>query len=482
MNIEPYTLRITGTMMSKLEGHLFPGDNDEHGAVIGASLVSTPRGTRLLARRLFIAEDGADYLPGVRGYKRLSPQFVQECVMQCAKERLVYIAIHCHGGSYEVSFSSSDIASHERGYPALVDILEGLPVIGLVLARNAAAGDIWLPNGERTSLTALRVIDRPIRTLYPSRKLALAADAIYHRQTLIFGDAGQEMLKNQKVGVIGAGGVGSLVVEYLARLGVGHILVIDPERIEDSNLSRIVGSTRWQAHAWMSKASQPSYIRKLSCILARAKVKIARSVAKRSNPNIKFDAILGDITGPSNAQNFTDCDYLFLAADSMQARLVFNALVHQYLIPGTQIGTKVSVDNGTHEILDVYSAARAITPDRGCLWCNGIISSFKLNEEAKTNEQRKQQKYLDDEEVKSPSVITLNAVATSHAVDDYMFSLMGLLHASQDFPWLRFHPLPARPSERIYFEMPHKDLGCPECSITGRLARGDSTRLPTKIS
>lgn len=40
------------------------------------------------------------------------------------------------------------------------------------------------------------------------------------------------------------------------------------------------------------------------------------------------------------------CDYLFLAADSMRARLVFNALVHQYLIPGVQLGSKIRTGTG----------------------------------------------------------------------------------------------------------------------------------------
>ena len=41
-----------------------------------------------------------------------------------------------------------------------------------------------------------------------------------------------------------------------------------------------------------------------------------------------------------------DCDYLFLAADTMRARLLFNAIVHQYLVPGVQVGAKVHEDDG----------------------------------------------------------------------------------------------------------------------------------------
>ena len=60
----------------------------------------------------------------------------------------------------------------------------------------------------------------------------------------MFGAAGQHILQASKVAVVGLGGVGSLVAEQLARLGVGNIVLIDPDEIESSNLSRVVGATR----------------------------------------------------------------------------------------------------------------------------------------------------------------------------------------------------------------------------------------------
>ena len=52
--------------------HLFPGDRDEHGAVIAAGYSRTSDGRiRLLARTLHLAKDGVDYVPGKRGYRML---------------------------------------------------------------------------------------------------------------------------------------------------------------------------------------------------------------------------------------------------------------------------------------------------------------------------------------------------------------------------------------------------------------------------
>ncbi|MBX3594388.1 molybdopterin-synthase adenylyltransferase MoeB [Sphingomonas sp.] len=52
------------------------------------------------------------------------------------------------------------------------------------------------------------------------------------------GGAGQVRLKRARVAVIGAGGIGSPALQYLAAAGVGHLSVIDPDRVDASNLQR----------------------------------------------------------------------------------------------------------------------------------------------------------------------------------------------------------------------------------------------------
>src|SRR5690348_11968468 len=140
----PFSLTITETQLEKIQKHLFPGDHDEHGLVLTAGIVETPRGTRLLVRDIYLAQDEIDYVPskGGRGYRALTAHFVAEKSGICAEENLCYLAVHCHGGDNYVDFSGDDIASHERGYPALLDITHGGPVGALVFAKNAIAGDI----------------------------------------------------------------------------------------------------------------------------------------------------------------------------------------------------------------------------------------------------------------------------------------------------------------------------------------------------
>jgi hypothetical protein len=172
---------------------------------------------------VFLAEDGVDYVPGTRGYRRLEPHFVRDQILACRDAELAYLAVHNHGGIGSVGFSDDDFGSHERGYPALLDIGRGVPVGALVLAEEAIAGDLWLPGGERLALDHAKVIGRRVTRYGPGagRRSAPAA-ARFDRQARLFGDAGQAILKDLRVGIIGCGGVGMLLVEYLSRLGVGH--------------------------------------------------------------------------------------------------------------------------------------------------------------------------------------------------------------------------------------------------------------------
>ncbi|HKA66611.1 MAG TPA: ThiF family adenylyltransferase, partial [Solirubrobacterales bacterium] len=235
----PWNLRIPEGLHRELLDHLFPGDDDEHGAVIAAGILESDRGTTLLARELYPARDGIDFVPGLRGYRRLTPQFVNAKIRHCRDEGLIYLAVHNHFGTTSVDFSREDLESHERGYPALLDI-SGRPVGALVLAEDALAGDIWTPDRARRPIAETLIVGSNLRRLHPEPPpRPPQADRTYDRGVRVFGDRGQDLLGRTKVGVIGGGGVGQLVVSYLARLGIGEIVLVEPERLDLTNLPRI---------------------------------------------------------------------------------------------------------------------------------------------------------------------------------------------------------------------------------------------------
>jgi hypothetical protein len=87
-------------------------------------------------------------------------------------------------------------------------------------------------------------------------------------------------------------------------------------------------------------------------------------------------------------------------------------LSHQYLVPGVQVGAKVSADAaGAVELVHVME--RPLTLCGACLDCMGVIPPDALADEQLSSEERRAQRYVDgdEEEVDDPSVITLNSIS-----------------------------------------------------------------------
>lgn len=461
-----WQLIVPAEMWDKLNSHLFPGDRDEHGAVITAGIIETDRGTRLLARELYIARDGVEFVPSTQAHRQLTAEFVNQRIRHCRDEQLAHLAIHNHGGRGRVAFSDVDLRSHERGYPALLDIARGQPVGALVIAKGAVAGDIWTNGGTRREIGETVILGRNIRRLHPRPTASSAAHReIDDRQVRVYGPAGQAVLGRLKVGVIGAGGVGQPVITALARLGVGHIVAVDPDRVEPTNLPRLPESTRRDAMTMLDNDRRARWIRSLGRRLSTSKVKLARRAANRARNDIAFDAIVGDITDEAIARKLVDCDYLFLAADSHRARAAFNRLVHQYLIPGVQIGSKVEL-SADGQLTGIYSLVRPVTPDCGCMWCNGLVSAARITDELLPAQVRVAQQYTPIDDAPAPSVGTLNALGVAQATNHFMLATTGLLRESPTAGnYRRFDAL----TERTITEIPRRDPGCIECG-TGAMS------------
>ena len=469
--MKPWRLTIPRGLYAELQRHLFPGDGDEHGAVILAGTCESGRGLRLIAREIHLAKDGVDYVPGKRGYRMLKAEFILSRILRARDKRLAYLAIHNHGGTDSVGFSRVDIESHERGYPALLDIARGMPVGALVFARSAVAGDLWFPGCERAPLSHATVISHRRGLLFPVPGKKAAAVGMYDRQSRLFGDAGQEVLRRTRVGIVGLGGAGSILAELLARLGVGEFVLADPDRAEATNLPRLIGARRRDAvlASWVPRV--------IADRLRSLKVRMAVRNIRRANPNARIEAMARDFLEEDAAARFTDCDFLFLAADTMGTRLLFNAIVHQYGIPGIQVGAKIPVsEDGT--VGNVFCVSRMVTPEQGCLWCNGLISPGRLQDEAVPEAARRGYAYLNDPAVVAPSVVTMNAIACAHAADDFLFHLTGLRYDEAETGWFRWNSRRAVAG----YDMPRRDVGCVECSLTAnsRLGMGDNGTLPTR--
>ena len=85
---------------------------------------------------------------------------------------------------------------------------------------------------------------------------------------------------------------------------------------------------------WLRKPGRPPWVRWIGERLAAPKVRIMRRLVRRANAVTRVDTHMADFVDDHIARQVLNNDFIVLAADSMQARLVFNAIVHAYLIPG----------------------------------------------------------------------------------------------------------------------------------------------------
>ncbi len=454
-----FDLRISAADYARLRAHLLRDDYDEHGAIVLAGCSGRGRLT-LLARELHLLKD-ADFPPGLHGYRQFSPLRTAELAGRAGEEGLAYVAIHSHPRSGDrTGLSRDDLDSHRRLFPHLLDLTMGEPVAGIALGEECAAGEAWLPDLQPLQLERIIVPGPSLRRLQPEPEIGEGwASERHDRQARLFGNEGQQILRGLRVGVIGAGGGGSMIIEQLVHLGVGSVTVIDYDVVKTHNLSRIVGARRADAEAKMKK------------------VEVAKRLAEAIDPSVDVVAIDGDIADLPTAERLLDLDFLFLATDTATARLVFNAIVHAYLIPGIQIGAKVEVAEGD-EIEQIYVALRPVLPDHGCLQCNGLIDSMQLQREARSMEEAQAQDYIGAGEVIDPSVISLNGITASHAVNTMLFHAVGLF-GEEELDYQLFFPL----------SQDSKSVGVrrdPECPFSGSgigslYARGGpASRLPCR--
>jgi molybdopterin/thiamine biosynthesis adenylyltransferase len=256
-----------------------------------------------------------------------------------------------------------------------------------------------------------------------------------------------------EVAVIGAGGGGSMIVEQLAHLGVGAITVVDYDTVEAVNLSRVVGST--------------------TADVGRKKVDVLTRLVRAVDPDCEYQPFDGNITDLAIAAAVLESDFIFLATDTITSRLVFNAIVHRYLIPGIQIGARVEV--GTDgEVDQIYVAVRPVFPSHGCLQCNSLIDPLRLQAESRTDEERRAQNYINEPEVIDPAVVSLNGIAASHAVNTMLFAATGLAD-----PALLDHKLIFPSSGELMSVQPRTDSSCAFCGShrESHYARGGPAEL-----
>ena len=107
----------------------------------------------------------------------------------------------------------------------------------------------------------------------------------FSRTETLIGKEGIEKLKKSKVAVFGIGGVGSFVVEGLARAGIENLIIVDFDKYDITNINRQLGA--------------------LHSTIGKYKVDVMKERILDINPNVEVE-IFKEFFGPNSNKNIID--------------------------------------------------------------------------------------------------------------------------------------------------------------------------------
>ena len=127
----------------------------------------------------------------------------------------------------------------------------------------------------------------------------------YSRQIMIFGEEKQLELKKSTVAIVGVGGLGSPIALYLAAAGVGHIILVDSQYPELSNLNRQI--LHWEPD-----------------LNKKPKVESAKEKLQKLNSTVRITAHHTRLNKDNIADILDDADIVVDALDNYETRYLLN--------------------------------------------------------------------------------------------------------------------------------------------------------------
>lgn len=279
--------------------------------------------------------------------------------------------------------------------------------------------------------SVVRVVGPSLRKLPTSHNTggtATSSPNLSHQDSAleIWGEKGQAVLAGLTVAVVGCGGVGSLLAEQIARLGVGEAIFVDFDRIEPANLNRAYGATHQDAR-------NNEFKTRVACRVANRSA-TARGFKARSVVGSVVENELRDFTAMGD---ILDADIILNAADHHWARMILDNISRAHLIPAIDGGTDLQVSEERKGLdLAASSEVHVTAPGHPCLECQGAWM-WGSSEEGVNREQRQIEDRGAEEELyvnspdsssegpRAPSVITTNGLVASLMMERFTVLTLG---------------------------------------------------------
>ena len=292
--------------------------------------------------------------------------YLNRVLDRALKARAGVAVLHSHPGPGWQALSIMDDDT-ERNIIAPFIRETGLPLLGLTIGSDGVwSARFWQVAG-RGRIVPVQCID--VRRVGPHHTGADWPPDEYppyaRRQSLVrtvdsWGIEAQARLARAHICVVGAGSVGSIVLESLARTGFEEITIIDPDLVEEKNLDRLIYAD--QHCLGLRKAE-----------LAAAHV---RRVATAQRPVIR--PVPSSIRTERAYRLAADADVIVCCVDNAEARDVLNHVAYANCLPLIDGGVLVE---SRERLLSAKWCVHLVGPDMRCMRCRGQYTSGDARDE-----------------------------------------------------------------------------------------------------
>jgi molybdopterin/thiamine biosynthesis adenylyltransferase len=319
-------------------------------------------------------------------------------------------------------------------------------------------GRAWSMNIHPYNLSLIRVLGSRFTFHYDGKYNNISRDT-FHRQQLALGRALNSDLEKLRIGVVGCGATGTSTAFLLSRIGVGHILLIDNDVVERSNLSRMHGATAADADA------------------GRPKVDVLRDYLTHAGIGTRV-RVINKWAGDEGCRDpLKSCDIIFGCTDDNSGRMFLNRFSHFYLIPVFDMGIIIELSKDKPlRIIALQGRMTLLFPGNTCLLCRGEVNSKAAAEENTLRsdpmgfERLKDERYVVGSGDPSPSVVTFTTEISTVAVNEFINRITGFKQIGTQNNIMRFFNRgeDGNPGAK------RRD-GCPICDDTAYWGIGDVT-------
>ncbi len=353
---------------------------------------------------------------------------------------------HAHSAAGPVQLSSDDRNSARQLLPAFQNLIPLRPHASIVLSEDHAVAMVLLPD-QAGYVEAVRVrwLGKVVRDTLDDEggEVKDRREGIFESQALLTGSRGEGRLREATVAVVGLSGGGSHVVQQLAHLGIGRVIGIDGDRVDQRSRSRLVGVTA------------------LDVLLRRRKTSVMARLVRRITRGVKFTSIPHAVPHQRAIDALKEADVVVGCVDSYHARADIQELTARYLIPYIDVGLLIKPLQDAKAITIGGNVINAI-PGHFCLWCIGFLSEDKLA--AETGGRPPSYFHGTDRQAQ---VVSMNGVLASQAVNEVLQLLTGFAPVDDAPVIKKFNGLEG--TLETWVVKPR--LGCPKCETA--LAAGD---------